>query len=253
MAFKDYFELRGLPEQQAAIQEALASFKAPHLSLRQVVPVEFVDLTSFSGMVERDQHFHAHDSGGDHGHGLADKVDGPLGLFWFKGLIQIEQSLSRRKSQAVFMAEAAHAVDFLSPEWTDEKRGKLFDAYHGVAEGTTGPIDIFWQGNAQSHNHGWFGPQEYYDTPGESFMIGFMLSFSEYTLTDYWSHGTTAAVIEKIRQLLEPATETLVQVISPKGKRSRKYHRQVCRFLKNKKVAPAIDILNLQPCKVCKP
>jgi len=113
---------------------------------------------------------------------------GVLGLFWFDGRVEVEQSLVSNPAlfKEVFLSEGAHATDFFYL-WPNNLRKPLYDIYH-----PNGP-----------DQHGHFeGP--YFDTVGEAFMGGFV-----YATTDKppsllgFSHVTTKEVAAKIKTLLK--------------------------------------------------
>ncbi len=148
-------------------------------------------------------HFHAHHPDtGEHGHGLADARRGALGLYWLPtaehpaGRVEFEQSIMGDVplAQEVFLAEAAHAVDYGA--MTDEQRrqiGELFEHAHG------------------GHDHpGWFeeqGEQEYWAWRGERWMGLFMATFAPslprpLEARQPWHHSYDQADVQAVRRLL---------------------------------------------------
>ena len=209
MAYADYFQPSGTARQVALVREALATV-TPRLSLRLPCPITFKDLSGYAMSVQ-DDHFHAHGEPNTESHGVA-VAGAPAGLFWWsydgsktpvKCWIEIDPSLSDAFTKEVVLAEAAHAFDLVGVEWNDVKRGQIYDAYHNLPPGTTGPIPWYWQGTS-SHPHGWFGPQPYYDTPGESFMSLFMAGASTLRLSGAtrWSHQADAGDVALFQRLI---------------------------------------------------
>ena len=154
------FELRGTPSQQALVERALARCDYPFDRLaaglaaqagRSVIPVEWTDLSAYGARGHGDIEAHVL---------FRERV---LGLAWYEGRISIEQSLEAQPelAQEVFLAEAAHMVDFFA--LTDEQRAAIVRAYHGEA------LDA----------HGWFDVGGYGEWVGEAWMAGFTLAFSD--------------------------------------------------------------------------
>jgi hypothetical protein len=220
VAFRDYFTPSATAEQNLLVVQALNTVipeAQSALTLSLKVPVYFKDLSAYNGLVAED-HFHAHDASGAHGHGLG-YAGAAAGLFWWnytgedtvtRAWIEVDPRYGPEFSKEVMLAEAAHAFDMLCQQWDRTKRGKLYDAYHGYPLGTTGPISWQYKGST-SHPHGWFGPQGYYDTPGESFMATFIksLTTTAFSGETRWSHGSPPALLDVFKSLVglgEPPT-----------------------------------------------
>jgi hypothetical protein len=207
LAFRDHFSFSDI-RARTIVEAAMKRFTAQHLSLSVDVPVTVKNLGGYAAYVQ-DGHFHVPASKQTMNHGIASSAGAPMGLFWWqydstgkvtRAWIEIHDALSAQDAETTFLAEAAHAIDMCSPQWSDAKRGLVFDAYH-PGDAPVGPISWSYRGE-RSHGHGWFGPQPYFDTPGESFMVAVIRAFSEYPIADWWSHKTTAAVVDKTRELL---------------------------------------------------
>lgn len=115
-----------------------------------------------------------------------------LGLAWYIGKVEVERSIPRELQMEVFLAEGAHMVDFFY--MTPEHREKIFDIYH--------------DGDARPHDHGWFeetGNDNYWSWVGESFMYGFIAAFSNIPYTsDRFHHQTTAEIGKQIKLVFNP-------------------------------------------------
>ncbi len=118
------FEIRGTAAQTAAVVEALRRCDFPWRRLKKrllkeqgrgFIPVSLADL----------------------------KPRGANGLAYYSGRIELEQTLSHEEIMRVFLAEAAHMVDFFY--LTPAKRAAIFKLYHpqGIEHAPESP-------------HGWF-------------------------------------------------------------------------------------------------
>ena len=141
--------------------------------------VEFADLSAFTppphgepGHSHDDPSSHAEDNHGTGGHIMfGNKVPGlpqetaaaAWGLFWFDGRIQIENSLRNQQANIdwVLSAEIAHAVDVFYAA------GKGMRPALGALLSPLAPAAQPWFGGA------------YWDQPGESFMAGFGLAYTD--------------------------------------------------------------------------
>lgn len=160
------------------------------------IPVTCRDLSTFNGAIT---HHPQDDYSGYH----AIKVDelgnvmdehnevaaaGVLGLFWFDGRVEVEQSLVNNPAlfKEVFLSEGAHAVDFYYL-WPNYLRNSLYDIYH-----PNGP---------DSHGH---FEGAYFDMVGEAFMGGFVYATTNKppSLLGF-SHVTTKLISDKIKPLLK--------------------------------------------------
>lgn len=170
--------------------------------------VEFADLSAFSppphgepGHTHDDLSSHAEDAHGDEGHVMyGNRVPGlpeesaaaAWGLFWFDGRIQIERTLRGQQDNIdwVLSAEIAHAVDVFYA-MNKAMRPKLNALVH-----------------PQPDSHPWFGGP-YWDQPGESFMAGFGLAYTDFVQEDpRFLHRFTKAMAPQIRSILQaPRTD----------------------------------------------
>ncbi len=170
------FDLREMPrEHRAVVQGALNACDYPFSRIRRRtgkrVPVSVGDTSRFAA--------HAAE-GHDHGHGFH-ALDDPdhrraaLGLYWLPttehpaGRIELSDQIMTDVplAQEVFLAEAAHAVDYGA--MTDPQRQELFAIVH--------------HGDPSPHGtHGWWeerGGQNYWsDWVGETFMSLFCRAFA---------------------------------------------------------------------------
>ena len=166
---------------------------------RDYIPVLFSDLTRYQAADDggsAHQHEHPHDHAtGDEAHPITRMLDGRkrvLGLAWYSGKVEVERTCPKDLAMEVFLAEAAHMVDFFY--MTPEQREKIYDIYHG--------------GHAETHDHGWFeetGNNDYWSWVGESFMYGFTAAFSDVPYSgDNFHHPTTPSIARQIRLTLQP-------------------------------------------------
>lgn len=186
------FDLRGTPEQQAVLQGALDACDFPFELLQPgmaakgwtSIPVEFADLSRAASV---------HEAAEWHRLANPENRKATLGLYWYKGLIQIEASLATanpRRAQTVFLAEGAHAVDDCYV--TDAQRAELVKAMH--PDGTT-------------DQHGWFDVGPYAEYEGEAFMASFVAAYApslydESLFAKFAAHKTDPA---RVREILTPA------------------------------------------------
>lgn len=153
---------------------------------RTSIPVYCKDLRSFGAVQESDQ-FHMLGID-ENGFVTEENVKAVLGLFWFDGRVEVEQTLVSQPSMfmEVFLSEGAHASDFYYL-WPNNLRPTLTAIYH-----PNGP-----------DTHGYFeGP--YFDMVGEAYMGGFYYASTDRppTLLGF-THPSTQAVALKIKQLLK--------------------------------------------------
>lgn len=185
------FTLRGTAAEQSVLQGALDACDFPWDLLRPgmggkgwtSIPVEFADLSSAAAL----------------GKGLGGLVyvvvgrRATLGLYWYKGLIQIEATLAAsdpKLAQTVFLAEGAHAVDdcYIS----DAQRVDLITAMH-----PSGAPD----------SHGWFDKGAYQTWMGEALMGAFVQAYAP-SLYDASLFGQFAPHIPdpaRVRRILTPS------------------------------------------------
>lgn len=207
------FDMRGIRSlaYRKILQEALNACDYPFNRIRRStkrrIPVTVTDLSRYTDALGQKTHAHVHGAKG-HGHltaGMVGRRRAPLGLYWLPtpdnpaGAIEISNAIMNDPdlAQEVFLAEAAHAVDYGLP-LSDEQRKKIFGFYHGGDESAHG-------------DHGWFeesGGQDYWSWVGESFMGGFMMAFADslprpLQARQQWKHPTTKEIAQKIRALLK--------------------------------------------------
>ena len=162
---------------------------------RSTIPVTCRDLSSFTGAITHlphDGHVGYHAIKIDKNGKVMDEhspevAAGVLGLFWFDGRVEVEQSLVNNPPlfKEVFLSEGAHAADFFFL-WPNNLRQQLYNIYHPNGADT----------------HGYFeGP--YFDMVGEAFMGGFVYATTGRAPTLMgFSHPTTATVAGNIKKLL---------------------------------------------------
>jgi len=91
-----------------------------------------------------------------------------------------------------FLMECAHVVDI--EYLTFEQRRAYIAAYHGGE-------DTFGGGTWTDHGHAWFDNQ-YYQSMGESFMVGFVRAYSDFVVDDPFVHKSTPEVVTRIREII---------------------------------------------------
>ncbi len=124
------------------------------------------------------------------------------GLFWFDGRIQIENTLRGQQDNIdwVLSAEIAHAIDI----------------FYALGKGMRAAL------NALVHTapdaHPWFGGP-YWEQPGESFMAGFGLAYTDFVTEDpRFLHRFTKAMAPQIRSILaSPRTDEVAPPPPPQG------------------------------------
>jgi hypothetical protein len=204
------FDLRGIPdrEHRAVVQGALNACDYPFTRIRRRtgkrVSVTVGDTSRFAQAHSAGDHDHSHDHGF---HGLNDPADhrrAALGLYWLPtaehpaGRIEVSQQIMTDVplAQEVFLAEAAHAVDYGA--MTDAQRAELFAIVH--------------HGDPTPHGtHGWWeerGGQNYWaDWVGETFMALFMRAFAPslprpLEARQPWTHRMTDEMARQARAVL---------------------------------------------------
>lgn len=193
------FQLQGTdPAQERIVADAVAACDFPWDLLRpgmkakgwQSIPVEFADLSR--------------DTKVDEAHAFAPNRRGTLGLYWYKGLIQIEQSLVQsdpRMAAQVILAEGAHAVD---------------DCY--MTEVMHESLVKLWHPDGVDDGHGWFDQGAYVEWEGEAWMGLFLRVYAPSLYDDrifgQFVHQTVD--IEAARQIVTPAGPSLPPV-DPSG------------------------------------
>lgn len=265
----DAFDLSSLTTAQrdlitAAIKRCTFDFTRclPRLKAeknRDRIPVTFEDLSRYAeAMPSQDGHEHAHSHADGAEYHVVILRRRVLGLAWYSGKITIEQSLVNEPllCQEVFLAEAAHMVDFFVI--TPEQREAIFHLFHG--------------GDKTAHNHGWFeetGNNDYWSWVGESWMGAFIRAYSD---IEPWDKGFMHRLDERQAQAIlpvldpvpEPPTEQPPTSPTPTGpitygffatKTGSVFHdvhrgvKQVRTFETRSDAVAA----GLSPCKTCKP
>jgi hypothetical protein len=169
---------------------------------KSTIPVTFADLTAFAPPAAKHLQAHAED---DHGIGAhvmyGDRVPGlpdesaaaAWGLFWFDGRIQIEQALRNQQANIdmVLSAEIAHAVDL----------------FYGLGKNMRVALNLLVHGGG-TDAHPWFGGP-YWEQPGESFMAGFGLAYTDFVAPDpRFLHQFTPAMVPQVWTILQtPRTD----------------------------------------------
>lgn len=175
---------------------------------KQGFTVEFADLSAFTppphGEEGHDHNpsTHAEDNDGHGGHvmygnkvpGLAQETAAAAwGLFWFDGRIQIENTLRGQQANIDFVlsAEIAHAVDL----------------FYAMGKGMRTALNVMLH-PAGPDTHPWFGGP-YFEQPGESFMAGFGLAYTDFVTEDpRFLHRFTKVMAPQIRSILaSPRTD----------------------------------------------
>jgi hypothetical protein len=204
------FNLRGIGDRQhrAVVQGALNACDYPFTRIRRRtgkrVPVTVGDTSRFAQAHAAGDHDHSHDDGV---HALTDPADhrrAALGLYWLPtvehpaGRIEVSHQIMTDVplAQEVFLAEAAHAVDYGA--MTDGQRAEVFAIVH--------------HGDPTPHGtHGWWeerGGQNYWaDWVGETFMALFMRAFAPslprpLEARQPWTHRVTDDMARQARAVL---------------------------------------------------
>ncbi len=195
------------PDHAAVVKGALKACDFPFGRIRRLtgkkVPVTVGDTSRFS-QAAASGHDH-HDDQHSHGvHVLADHRNAALGLYWLPtraypaGRVELSDRIMGNVAlaQEVFLAEAAHAVDYGS--LTDRDRERIFAIVHG--------------GSSDPHGtHGWWeerGGQGYWDDwVGEVFMSLFMRAFAPslprpMEARQPWAHKVTDEMAAQTRRYL---------------------------------------------------
>lgn len=204
------WDFTGIPSlvQRKTLQVALDACDYPFKRIRRNtgrrVPVTVSDLSRYQASAHG-AHAHVHGPEGETGHLLGDGGRrAALGLYWLPtashpaGRVEIDQGCFNDPDLAreVFLAEAAHAVDYGVP-LTDEQRHEIARALHGG-------------GDPNHDDHGWFeerGEQNYWEWAGENFMGLFMAAFAPslprpMEARQPWVHANTPAAVARTRELL---------------------------------------------------
>lgn len=176
------FTLSGTPTQNQLIVAALDACDfafsriVPGMTAaikRSTLPVVWKDLSAAAATVEPEP--------------LHGRAGGTLGLFYYSGKIELEQTLESqpRLAKEVFLSEAAHAVD----TWllTDADRTVLARSWHPA--GTDGDA--------------WFDTGDYSTWMGEAFMGLFVDTYApSITATIPFTHNPTPQAMAALRTIL---------------------------------------------------
>lgn len=179
--------------------------------------VEFADLSAFTPPAHGEEGHdhnpstHAEDDDGHGGHVMyGNKVPGlpqetaaaAWGLFWFDGRIQIENTLRGQQDNIdwVLSAEIAHAVD----------------VFYAMGKGMRTALNALVHPTPDAHP--WFGGP-YWEQPGESFMAGFGLAYTDFVAEDpRFLHKFTKGMAPAIRTILaSPRTDEVAPPPPPPG------------------------------------
>jgi hypothetical protein len=179
------WDLTGIPEKshRGTVQRALNACSYPFSRIRKRtgkrVPVTTSDLSRFSEALaeaSKTGHAHVHGPSGETGHLLGVPTGAraaALGLYWLPtrehpaGRVELDTGVFRNfaLAQEVFLAEAAHAVDYGA--MTESQRAQVLALFEHVGAG---------------HAHeGWFeekGEDDYWSWRGERFMGLFMATYA---------------------------------------------------------------------------
>lgn len=176
---------------------------------KQGFTVEFADLSMFSppphgqpGHHHEEPQVHTEDNHGNQGHVMyADRVPGlpaetaraAWGIFRFDGYIGIERNLRGQQANIdwVLSAEIAHAVDI----------------FYALNKGMRPALNALLHPSGPDA-HPWFGG-DYWSQPGESFMAGFGLAYTDFVQEDpRFLHRYTKTHAPFIRGILQaPRTD----------------------------------------------
>ena len=197
---------------RALVQQTLNICSYPFIRIRrrtgQRVPVTVSDLSRFNAAMAATagSHTHVHDDAGE-GHLLGDVTPAgtraaALGLFWLPTAahpagrveLDIRAMTDRPLAQEVFLAEAAHAVDYGA--MTESQRSQI--------------LALFEHADASHTHEGWFeeaGEQDYWSWRGERWMGLFMATYAAglprpLESRQPWHYGYDASDVEAVRRIL---------------------------------------------------
>jgi hypothetical protein len=245
------------PAQRAIIETAVARCDfdfdriLPRLRAetgRQAVPVTWEDLTRYgaaasagANTIEDPRH---HD---EHGHGHDGHRRATLGLAYYSGRIVVEQSLVNQPdlAQIIFLAEAAHMVDFFV--LTPEQRAAIFDLFH--------------EPGTPDHGHGWFeetGNTDYWSWVGEAWMYGFIKAYTDIEPgAGGMQHELTEYDVTAVRALLGAKTPPPVPDPFCAARFGYAYHKIGAHWWVTCTTTypsrEAAEEAGRRPCRLCKP
>jgi len=206
------------------------------------------------------EHDHSHAEGV---HSIEREVEGRarvLGLFYLpphtKVVLDTTLEANPELAAEVFLAEAAHAVDYHHMVPAKTMRRAVWNALHGSNDGG----DIAESGDVE-HGHSWFdGGGGYSSWVGESFMEGFVRAFAPTVpVTITLDHPVTPEATRAIRAALlsappPPASAVTARVYRAKPS-SRVYHDAHQGIAAGEwfDTATLARAAGLRPCRSCKP
>lgn len=214
------FKLNGDARQQEILQAGIDDCDFPFDELapslakegKTAIDVSWEDLSRYSAKLEQktaDDHQHFHDGDAELSPVIRE-VEGRarvLGLFYLPPYTRIvlDNSLvnSPTLAQEVFLAEAAHAVDYHYMD--NDMRLAVWNALH-VAEHDLKQGDTVHESGDLGHGHSWFdGPSGYGTWVGEAFMEAFVKSFApNVPVTIHLDHPVSHEAALQIREALLP-------------------------------------------------
>lgn len=202
------FDLAGTPAQQQTIRDALARCDFPFDRLRDSlaregkdrIRVDWEDLSRYGSTAAAD----------DHGaHTIVREVEGRsrvLGLFYLPPHTRIvmHSTLAGSLAHEVFLAEAAHAIDY--HHMTPAHRRAVWNALHADHQDVA---EVIPESGDVDHGHSWFdGDAGYGSWVGEALMEGFVRAFAPTVpVTISLDHPVTPAAAQAIREALVPTTQ----------------------------------------------
>lgn len=117
-------------------------------------------------------------------------------MAYYDGSIELDETLSEDEFVPTLLEESAHLVDFFY--LTDDLRKRLVDVYVSENNATTRPVWFYDDGDPLAGDR-------YYEQVGESFMVGFVKTFTDVAFGDQdFDMRATPIVIEAVRQVLGP-------------------------------------------------
>lgn len=279
---------RGSPSQNALIQRALAACDFPfdalapslHAEGKTSIAVEWADLSRSARAGGSGHHHdepapeappaepggHSHEDGV---HSVEREVDGRsrvLGLFYLPPYTRVVLDLSLEQNPAlaieVFLAEAAHAVDYHYMVPRGGMRRAVWNALHSIPGPAGDPIP---ESGDVDHGHSWFdGPAGYSSWVGEAFMEAFVEAFApSVPVTIQLAHPVSPDMAALVRTaLLAPLAPPPPESPPPpppgrvyRGRYRAVYHDSHARIQPVEWYASAevAEAAGLRACRTCKP
>lgn len=271
------FALRGTPSQNAIVADALArcdfpfELLAPSLAAegKQAVAVEWADLSARTRAAGGGDHDHDEPHGHADGvHSIERVVDGRrrvLGLFYLppytRVVLDVGLEQAPQLAMEVFLAEAAHAVDYHWMVPAGWMRRAVWNALHSIPGREGSPVP---ESGDVDHGHSWFdGPGGYATWVGEAFMEAFVEAFAPTVpVTIQLDHPVSPDKAVLVREALLPAPPPPAPA-PPRDPAARVYrgtYRAVYHD-SHRRIEPvqwyesALDAEadGLRPCRTCKP